>query len=67
MRLLALGGDRNAAMEHYARYRHQLSAELDAAPSPEVTELYERIKTGRFPGQTGGRHTPPGSEASYSC
>ena len=55
MRLLANDGDSNAALTHYVRYRAQLSAELGAAPSREMTELYERIKAGRHPRAAIGR------------
>ncbi len=55
VRLLANSGDSNGALTQYLRYRAQLSAELGATPSREMTELYERIKAGRYPRDATGR------------
>ncbi|MGE5601791.1 MAG: AAA family ATPase, partial [Nitrososphaerales archaeon] len=60
MRLLALNGDRNAALSQYVRYSRQLSDELDTAPSREATDLYERIKADGCLGQAEGHRTSPG-------
>jgi len=59
MRLLANDGDSNAALAHYVRYRAQLSAELGAAPSREMTGLYERIKAGQYPRAVNPRSERP--------
>ncbi len=48
MLLLARSGQRSNALAHYAVCRRVLAAELDVAPSPETTTLYEQIKAGKF-------------------
>ncbi len=62
MRLLALEGDRNAALTQYARYCQHLRAELDVVPSDAVTELYERIKADRSPGASNRSHPSPSTD-----
>jgi DNA-binding SARP family transcriptional activator len=52
MRLLALGGERSAALVQYEACRHLLADELGIQPSPETTALYEEI---RGAGLAGGR------------
>ena len=44
MRVLALNGQRSAALAQYERCRATLAAELGVEPSPETTTLYERIR-----------------------
>jgi predicted ATPase/DNA-binding SARP family transcriptional activator len=46
MRLLALDGQRSAALAQYEACVRALEEELGAAPSPETTALYERIRAG---------------------
>ena len=46
MRLLALSGERSAALMQFTRCRKTLKRELGVPPSPETRVLYERIKTG---------------------
>jgi predicted ATPase/DNA-binding SARP family transcriptional activator/tetratricopeptide (TPR) repeat protein len=46
MRLLALDGQRSAALAQYEACVRALEEELDAAPSPETTALYDRIREG---------------------
>jgi DNA-binding SARP family transcriptional activator len=43
MRLLAISGDRNAALAQYAACRKVLAEELNAEPSAETTALYEQL------------------------
>ena len=46
MRLLALGGQRGAALAHYETCRRVLREELGVEPTEETTRLYERIRDG---------------------
>ncbi len=46
MNLLALNGQRSAAIEQFHACRKILQAELSIDPSPETVELYNRIRTG---------------------
>ncbi|MFN2217886.1 MAG: BTAD domain-containing putative transcriptional regulator [Anaerolineae bacterium] len=46
MRLLALSGRRSEALAQYRRCRRLLAEELDVAPSPETTTLFEQIRDG---------------------
>jgi WD40 repeat protein len=48
MRLLALSGQRSAALAQYETCRHQLALELAIEPSPETTRLYEQIRDGEL-------------------
>jgi len=49
MRLLALSGQRSAALAQYETCRRVLQAELQAEPEPETVALYEAIRQGTFP------------------
>jgi DNA-binding SARP family transcriptional activator/predicted ATPase len=56
MRLLALAGDRPAALQAYRRCADALRRELDAEPSPETVGTYERIRDAPpGPASPGGR------------
>ena len=46
MRLLALGGQRGAALVEYEAFRHLLHKELDIEPTGETTTLYRQIHDG---------------------
>src|SRR5258708_1502817 len=46
MTALALTGQRRAALEQYAICQRELEAELGIKPSPELTDLYEKIQAG---------------------
>ena len=46
MRLLALSGNRSAALSQYETCRRMLQQELNVEPSPETVALYERIRDG---------------------
>ena len=46
MQLLALSGQRNAALAQYETCRRLLEDELDVEPDPETTRLYESIRDG---------------------
>jgi DNA-binding SARP family transcriptional activator/Tol biopolymer transport system component len=48
MRLLALGGQRSAALAQYEACQRALAEELDVAPSIETTRLYEQIRDGEI-------------------
>ena len=63
LRALALDGQRNQALAHYANYRSLIAEELDVAPDIRTTALYQRIrdhqlkpasKIGMRPSPTGG-------------
>jgi len=47
MRLLALSGQRVAALHQFDECRRILVSELMVEPSPETTQLYERIRAGK--------------------
>ncbi|HRJ42426.1 MAG TPA: BTAD domain-containing putative transcriptional regulator, partial [Caldilineaceae bacterium] len=53
MRLLALGGQRGAALAQYESCRRLLADELGVEPSVETTALYERIRGGLLSAWTG--------------
>jgi DNA-binding SARP family transcriptional activator/predicted ATPase len=57
MRLLALTGQRNAALVHYETLRQTLAEELGVAPEDETTALYQRIRSGKDLGPA--TTTPP--------
>lgn len=46
MRLLALSGQRAAALAHYEHFRGMLDTELDAEPEPATTSLYAQLSSG---------------------
>ncbi|NIV39345.1 MAG: AAA family ATPase, partial [Anaerolineae bacterium] len=46
MRLLALNGQRSAALAQYETCRRLLREELDVEPTAETTALYQQIRTG---------------------
>jgi WD40 repeat protein/DNA-binding SARP family transcriptional activator len=48
MRLLALDGQRSAALAQYETCRRALASELDVEPSRETTQLYESIRDERL-------------------
>ncbi|MBS3784263.1 MAG: AAA family ATPase, partial [Anaerolineae bacterium] len=48
MRLLALSGQRGAALAQYETCRRLLHEELDVEPAEETTRLYEQIRDGTF-------------------
>lgn len=49
MRLLALNGQRDAALAQYETCRRLLKAELGAEPSAETKELHRRLRTEEWP------------------
>jgi WD40 repeat protein/DNA-binding SARP family transcriptional activator len=49
MQLLALGGQREAALAQYEQYRQLLAEELGVEPSKAAQELYEVLSTGEWP------------------
>ncbi len=63
MRLLALSGQREAALSQYDACSRVLAAELGVEPSAETSELYELIVRGDFspvaPGEDGTPRRPP--------
>jgi predicted ATPase/DNA-binding SARP family transcriptional activator len=63
MRLLALDGQRNAALAQYATCMQALEEELGVDPDPETTQLYEQIRAGALevkPVQTAAAPQPDG-------
>ena len=52
MRALALAGERNQALAHYADYRDLLDKELGVAPDIRTTALYQRIRDHQSPPET---------------
>jgi len=62
MRLLALGGQRSAALHQYHVCRRILAHELDALPDSQTAELFRRIRDGE-PVETVGRQSPNHSTA----
>jgi DNA-binding SARP family transcriptional activator/predicted ATPase len=61
MRLLALAGDRAAALQAYRQCKDALRRELAAEPSAETVRTYERIRGAEPgpPGPSGGREGAP--------
>ncbi len=51
MRLLALSGNRSAALSQYETCRRVLQQELNVEPSPETIALYEHIRAGDLASQ----------------
>jgi len=49
MWLLALDGQRNAALENYDRFKETLERELGVQPLPETQEMYTRLVDGEVP------------------
>ncbi len=49
MRLLALNGQRVAALAHYESYRQELAEELNTQPSKQTRELYECLREEGWP------------------
>ena len=49
MRLLALDGQRGAALAQYQTCRHLLHNEFGAEPAEETTRIYEQIQDGEYP------------------
>jgi WD40 repeat protein/DNA-binding SARP family transcriptional activator len=63
MRLLALRGQRNAALMHYETYRRWLADQLAVEPADETTILYGRILAGDLDGEAQGmEHFPHWNE-----
>jgi len=56
MRLLALTGQRNAALTQYETCRTRLAEELGVEPDTETTELYERLRDGEGAVSPAQRH-----------
>lgn len=61
MRLLALSGQRSAALAQYETCRHLLQQELGVEPSQETIALYERIRDGNLRGQPETKPAAPPS------
>ncbi len=59
MRLLALSGQRSAALAQYEACRRALREELDVEPGEETTRLYERIRDGELVPQQQREETRP--------
>jgi DNA-binding SARP family transcriptional activator len=48
MRVLALNGQRSAAMAQYETCRRILTREMGVEPTQETMALYERIRAGEY-------------------
>ena len=59
MRLLALDGQRAAALAQYETCRRVLAEELGVEPLPETVALYERIRAGALEEEAARLHRPP--------
>ena len=55
MLLLALSGQRDAALAQYGACSRMLKEEFDAEPDPETTALYDQIRAGKAPASSSGR------------
>src|SRR5512138_820090 len=66
MRLLALSGQRSAALAQYESCRHLLQKELGVEPAAETTALYERIRAGEIAAAAGSRAPSPAPLSSPS-
>ncbi len=55
MHLLALGGQRSAALVRYEQCAEELAAELGVEPEAATTQLYERIRDGQLDPTPGPR------------
>jgi predicted ATPase/DNA-binding SARP family transcriptional activator len=64
MRLLALAGQRSAALVQYEACRDQLAQELGVEPAAETVQLYEEIREGRYPQRDKGTERAPEGEIS---
>jgi predicted ATPase len=65
MRLLALDGQRSAALAQYEACRRALAEELGVEPMPETTSLYERIRAGESPSLPTPLHNLPPSPTPF--
>jgi DNA-binding SARP family transcriptional activator/predicted ATPase len=59
MRVLALAGQRSAALAQYEACRRLLAEELGVEPAQETTQLYEQIRSGALTGQRPLPTAPP--------
>ncbi len=59
MRVLALSGQRSAALAQYEAARRVLEEELGVEPAVETTRLYEQICAGEFKGSSPPTHNLP--------
>jgi ABC-type oligopeptide transport system substrate-binding subunit/serine/threonine protein kinase/predicted ATPase len=62
MRLLALSGQRAAALAQYETCRQMLADELGVEPSPETQALYRQVQAGELAVTAAGRRTVRGYE-----
>jgi DNA-binding SARP family transcriptional activator/predicted ATPase len=58
MRLLALDGQRRAALAQYETCRHLLVKEFGAEPGEETTRTYEQIQNGEYPSTAESARSP---------
>jgi DNA-binding SARP family transcriptional activator/predicted ATPase len=65
MRLLALSGQRGAALAQYENCRRALAQEMGVEPAPETTRLYEQIRDGRLDAPAGLLASPAGREIEH--
>ncbi len=58
MQLYARTGRRPLALRQYGQLSQALQRELDATPEPETRQLFDAIKNGSYPPQTGNQEDP---------
>ncbi len=58
MQLYARTGRRPLALRQYGQLAQALQRELDATPEPETRQLFDAIKNGSYPPQTGNQRDP---------
>ncbi len=64
MQLLALSGQRSAALAQYERCRRVLDEEMGITPSTETITLYQNIRDGTLTEETGNKRADPFSTFS---
>lgn len=62
LRALALNGQRNQALAHYAEYQSLLNEELGVAPDIRTTALYQRIRAGGLRPDGASEVPPPDTQ-----
>jgi predicted ATPase/DNA-binding SARP family transcriptional activator len=67
MRMLAMSGERAAALKQYERCRQILADELGVEPDPETIALYKRIQAGDIRRQSDAVLTSPARSRSRSA
>lgn len=64
MRLLSYQANRNAALEHYQAYQHDLQSELGIEPEDETVTLYHQIQAGSLATPGAAAVSPPSEDVA---